>query len=41
MTIGGQMARVPVTAHQKFDEAAYFYNGMFGIGIIPWSFRTT
>jgi len=28
MTIGGQMARVPVTAHQKFDEAAYFYNGM-------------
>lgn len=29
MRIGGQMARVPVTAHQKFDEAAYFYNGMF------------
>jgi hypothetical protein len=28
MTIGGQMARVPVTAHQKFDEAAHFYNGM-------------
>lgn len=24
----GQMARVPVTARQKFDEAAYFYNGM-------------
>jgi hypothetical protein len=29
MRIGGQMARVLVTAHQKFDEAAYFYNGMF------------
>jgi hypothetical protein len=25
----GRMARVPVTARQKFDEAAYFYNGMF------------
>jgi len=24
----GQMARVPVTARQKFEEAAYFYNGM-------------
>jgi hypothetical protein len=24
----GQMARVPVTARQKFNEAAYFYNGM-------------
>ena len=28
MQIFGQMARVPVTARQKFDEAAYFYNGM-------------
>src|SRR5262249_20144073 len=25
----GRMARVPVTARQKFNEAAYFYNGMF------------
>ena len=24
----GRMARVPVTARQKFNEAAYFYNGM-------------
>ena len=24
------MARVPVTAGQKFSEAAYFYNGMLG-----------
>lgn len=24
----GQMARVPITARQKFNEAAYFYNGM-------------
>lgn len=29
MKMFGQMARVPVTAKQKFDEAAYFYNGMF------------
>jgi hypothetical protein len=29
MEILGQMARVPVTARQKFEEAAYFYNGMF------------
>jgi len=29
MEIFGQMARVPVTARQKFEEAAYFYNGMF------------
>lgn len=28
MEIFGQMARVPVTARQKFAEAAYFYNGM-------------
>ena len=28
MQIFGQMARVPVTARQKFEEAAYFYNGM-------------
>jgi|ERR1700730_16496474 len=28
MQIHGQMARVPVTARQKFSEAAYFYNGM-------------
>jgi hypothetical protein len=28
MVIRGQMARVPVTARQKFNEAAYFYNGM-------------
>ena len=28
MKIFGQMARVPVTARQKFEEAAYFYNGM-------------
>jgi len=30
MVVQGQMARVPVTARQKFDEAAYFYNGMGG-----------
>jgi hypothetical protein len=24
----GRMARVPITARQKFNEAAYFYNGM-------------
>ena len=24
----GRMARVPVTARQKFNEAAYFYNAM-------------
>jgi hypothetical protein len=29
MLMHGQMARVPVTAQQKFREAAYFYNGMF------------
>jgi len=28
MQIFGQMVRVPVTARQKFNEAAYFYNGM-------------
>ena len=28
MQIFGQMARVPVTGRQKFEEAAYFYNGM-------------
>ena len=28
MQLHGQMARVPVTAQQKFSEAAYFYNGM-------------
>jgi hypothetical protein len=28
MQIFGRMVRVPVTARQKFDEAAYFYNGM-------------
>jgi hypothetical protein len=28
MQMHGQMARVPVTARQKFAEAAYFYNGM-------------
>jgi hypothetical protein len=28
MQIFGQMARVSVTARQKFEEAAYFYNGM-------------
>lgn len=28
MQTQGQMARVPVTARQKFSEAAYFYNGM-------------
>ena len=28
MQLFGQMARVPVTARQKFAEAAYFYNGM-------------
>jgi hypothetical protein len=28
MQLHGQMARVPVTARQKFSEAAYFYNGM-------------
>lgn len=28
MQVFGQMARVPVTARQKFEEAAYFYNGM-------------
>ena len=28
MVLRGQMARVPVTAQQKFNEAAYFYNGM-------------
>ena len=28
MQFHGQMARVPVTARQKFSEAAYFYNGM-------------
>ena len=26
MRLQGQMARVPVTAAQKFSEAAYFYN---------------
>jgi len=29
MELFGQMARVPVTARQKFEEAAYFYNRMF------------
>ena len=29
MVFDGQMARVPVTARQKFAEAAYFYNGMY------------
>ena len=29
MEFFGQIARVPVTAPQKFDEAAYFYNRMF------------
>ena len=28
MRVFGQMVRVPVTARQKFNEAAYFYNGM-------------
>lgn len=28
MQMHGQMTRVPVTARQKFSEAAYFYNGM-------------
>jgi hypothetical protein len=28
MQMHGQMARVPVTARQKFSEAAYFYNCM-------------
>lgn len=28
MKISGQMARVPVTARQKFSEAAYFYNAI-------------
>jgi hypothetical protein len=28
MQMHGQMARVPITATQKFGEAAYFYNGM-------------
>lgn len=28
MQIHGQMERVPVTAHQKFSEAAYIYNAM-------------
>src|SRR5882762_3908212 len=28
MQLHGQMARVPVTAAQKFSEAAYFYNEM-------------
>jgi hypothetical protein len=28
MVIHGQMARVPVTARQKFGEAVYFYNRM-------------
>jgi hypothetical protein len=28
MQVFGQMARVVVTARQKFNEAAYFYNGM-------------
>jgi len=28
MQMHGHMARVPVTARQKFSEAAYFYNGM-------------
>jgi hypothetical protein len=27
MLVFGQMARVVVTARQKFNEAAYFYNG--------------
>jgi hypothetical protein len=27
----GRMARVPITARQKFNEAAYFYNGMFSL----------
>src|SRR5438132_6749599 len=31
MKIFGQMARVPVTARQKFEEAAYFYNRMFAL----------
>jgi hypothetical protein len=30
MQLHGQMARVPVTARQKFSEAAYFYNEMIG-----------
>jgi hypothetical protein len=29
MQLHGQMVRVPVTARQKFHEAAYLYNGMF------------
>jgi hypothetical protein len=33
MQIVGQMARVPVTARQKFEEAAYFYNGMVAVEI--------
>lgn len=28
MRIFGQMARVPITARQKLNEAGYFYNGM-------------
>jgi hypothetical protein len=28
MQVFGQMARISVTARQKFNEAAYFYNGM-------------
>jgi hypothetical protein len=31
MELRGQLARVPVTARQKFEEAAYFYNQMFGL----------
>jgi hypothetical protein len=31
MQLHGQMARVPVTARQKFSEAAYFYNGMLAL----------
>lgn len=30
MELFGQMARISVTARQKFEEAAYFYNRMFG-----------
>jgi hypothetical protein len=40
MRILGQMVRVPVTAHQKFNEAAYFYNGMLAnrtnVVILPY-----
>jgi hypothetical protein len=31
MKIFGQMARVPITARQKFKEAAYFYNSILAL----------